>query len=480
MAASPPNLLPAPLTGTEFLKSSHFKIGPEPRIQEGCIETSSSSFPAHWGARPSCPFWPVSSKWLFHQDLDKIREIRSETQMAFPVHNVASFAKVSKSQMQISNLKMHADPRIRVFQTTCQEKFTHPGPEHFNTFTKERLRQFETDSFPQGDRDKLRIPPTQNQYAFGAQPQTAPVRAPCLHLGGPSPLKWEMEPFPVTTYQNTFQRKSPSPTIICEKVVSHVPLGDPRLEAGRKFSEQKSSYTVLDLPERRYNKNNAAANVFCVNIQLGDGRFYGCPREYKDLNFPDTPKYIIKGKGYPDSLIMPGDTDPERGHERNNYTTTHSIYTPVSPCTLTGVTARPSRVIFGEEKKAPGFMSTVYQKCFKSPRTPSVPKVDSSLFKSHIKMGSDEMHFMTTALPKMGPHSVQKNPVSEEIKQRVKYAHILPPEGAHQFSTEYKDNYPYKYMGPLLLPEGNQGQVSHVPIGIHGKRWSGKQVVVPC
>ncbi|XP_007489626.2 testis-expressed protein 45 isoform X1 [Monodelphis domestica] len=480
MAATPANLIPTPLTGTEFLKSSHFKIGYEPRLHEKCIKTSNSCFSAHWGLHSPCPFWPVPSKRLFHQDLDKIREIQSEMQMAFPAYNVTNFATTNKSQMQISNLKMHADPRIRVFQTTCQEKFTYPGSEHFNTFTKESLRKFETDSFPEGDRDKLRIPPTQNQYAFRAQPQTAPVRAPCLHLGGPSPLKWEMEPFPVTTYQNTFQGKSSSPSDMYEKVTSHMALGDPRLDLGKHFSEQKNAYTLLDLPERRYNKNNAAANVFCVNIRLGDDRFYGCPRDYKDMPFPDTPECIFRGKARPDSLIMPGDTDPGRGTERNTYTTTHRSYTPIEIAKVTKATAKPSCVIFGEEKRAPSFMNSVYQKCFKSPRTPRVPKVDSCLMKSHIKMGSDAMHFMTSSIPKMGPYSVKKHPVSEEIKQRVKYSHILPPEASHEFSTEYKDNYPYKYIGPLVLPDGNQGQESHVPIGIHGKRWSGKQVVIPC
>ncbi|XP_020835538.1 stabilizer of axonemal microtubules 5 [Phascolarctos cinereus] len=481
MADRPQKLLPAPLPRVEFLKSSHFKIGPDPRLPKGCMKTAFGCwFPAHWGVHAAAPFLPGPSKGLFHQDLEKIREINSETHTAFPVRAMNSSQSSIDLLMQTSSLKMHGDPRIDVFKTTFQEKYTSPGPEAFNAFTKEARRQFDKDSFPSGDRDKLGIPLTHNRQVFMPQHQLPQPRAPSLHLGGPSPLKWGMEPYPDTSYREEFQGKYISPIHLCEKVNSHLQLGDSRIGLEGIHSEQKNAYTPQCLPQPRYNKKEAVANIFQVHIQPGDGHFHAYLPGYKDMASVNTSEPVFKHQTVADSLLLKGDQDPERCRERSNFTTNHHSFTWMKPeeSTREPVNTLKSHVILGERNPKSEVMVTTHQKYFSNPEPSSSGIVKScSLFESQIKLGTNEMDFLTTSR-QLRPHSVKKNPVPEEIKERVKYAHILPPQPDHEFSTEYNDSYPFKYVGPLVLPTRNF-QESSLPLGLQ-KRWSGREVVIPC
>ncbi|XP_043837033.1 testis-expressed protein 45 [Dromiciops gliroides] len=482
MAESPPKLLPAPIPRVEFLKSSHFKIGPDPRLTEGCMKTTFGTwFPAHWGVRVSAPFLPGPSKGLFHEDLAKIREIDSEMHVSFPVHDANSSPSTINTLMQTSNLKMHGDPRINVFKTTCQEKYTYPGPEAFNPFIKEARKQFDKDSFPSGDRDKLGIPLSHTHQVFVPQQLFPQIRAPSLHLGGPSPLKWGMEPYPDTSYQKEFQGKWAPPAHFSEKLDSHLKLGDSKIGLEGVHSEQKNAYTPQGLPQHRYNKSEAVADIFRVNIQPGDGHFHTYLPGYKDGASVDTSEPVFKHQTQPDSCLLKEDQDPERCRERSNFTTSHHFFTWMKPeyDTMEPVDAMKSHVILGEKNLKPQVMVTTHQKYFSYPKTCSSKMVRSrSLLESHVKFGTNEMDFLTTSR-ELGPHSVKKNPVPEEIKQRVKYTHILPPQPDQEFSTEYKDNYPLKYVGPVILQQGNF-QESSVPLGSSQKRWSGRKVVIPC
>ncbi|XP_036597803.1 testis-expressed protein 45 [Trichosurus vulpecula] len=481
MADSPPKLLPAPLPRVEFLKSSHFKIGPDIRLLEGCMKTTfDSCFPAHWGVHTAAPFVPSPSKGLFHQDLEKIREIDTEMHTAFPVHDLSSSQSSINLPMQTSNLKMHGDPRIKVFKTTFQEKYTYPGPEDFNPFTKEARRQFDKDSFPSGDRDKLGIPLSHNRQVFVPQHRFPQVQAPTLHLGGPSPLKWGMETYPDTSYREEFQGKYISPHHLCEKLNSHLQLGDSRIGLEGIRSEQKNAYTPQGLPQHRYNKKEAAANIFQVHIQPRDGHFHAYSPGYKDMASVETSEPVFKQQPLSDSLLLKGDQDPERCRERSNFTTNHHFFTWMKPeeSTRGRINTLKSHVILGEKNPKPENMVTTHQKCFSYPKPSSSGTVRTRLLlESNVKLGTNEMDFLTTS-SQLGPHSVKKNPVPEEIKERVKYAHILPPQPDHEFSTEYKDSYPFKYVGPLVQRESDF-QESSVPLGLQ-KRWAGKEIVIPC
>ncbi|XP_074061226.1 stabilizer of axonemal microtubules 5 isoform X2 [Macrotis lagotis] len=483
MAERPSNLLPSPLPRLEFLKSSHFKIGPDPRLLKGSMKTTFGiGFPAHSNTSTASPFMPGPSKGLFHEDLEKIREINSETHAAFPVHNVHSSPSSINLMMQISNLKMHGDSRINVFQTTSQEMHPYPGREALNPFTKEAQRKFDKDSFPSGDKDKLGIPLSHNREVFVPHQQFSLHRAPSLHLGGPSPLKWGMEPFPDTSYQEKFQGKSTFPSQICEKVVSYLQLGDSKTGLEGLRSEQKTFYTPQDLPQQRYNKKEAVANIFQVNIKPGDDHFHAYLPGYKDEAPMDTPEVVFKQQAITDSLLLKGDQDPERCRERSNFTTNHHYFNwKPEKDFVKPEFAMKSHVILGEKNPKTSNMVTTHQQNFSYPTpTPASTGIVKSRYflQSNFKLGTNEMDFLTSSR-QLGPHSVKKNPVPEEIKQRVKYTHILPPHDDMEFSTEYKDQYPYKYVGPVVLKEDNF-QESSVPLNLPEKQWSGKKVVIPC
>ncbi|XP_051828501.1 testis-expressed protein 45 [Antechinus flavipes] len=479
MAESPPHLLPAPLPRDEFLKSSHFKIGADTRLQEGCMETTFRSlFPPHWGFHAAAPFLPKSSKRLLHQDLENIDEFGNRMHVNFPVHDI-NITPSNINQMSLtSSLKMHGDPRINVFKTIFQKEYTAPEAETYICH-KESRKLFDKDSFPTGDRDKLGIPLSHNREVFVAKHLIPQPRVPSLHFGGTSPLKWITESHPESSYQKEFQGRSSSPAHMCEELKSILQLGDRRIGFQGIQSEQKKSYPLQDLPHYRYNKKEAAANILQVNIQPGDGQTRAYLPGYKIMASVETNEPIFKYSAKKDSVIMRGDRDPERCREISNFTNHHHAFTWVKPkYPIERVREGKSHVIFGDIIPQAQYMVTTHQKTYLYPQKPSSKSTRSHTFlKSHIKMGTNEMDFLTSS-GAFGLHSFKKNLMSKEIKQKTGDTHILPPTQDQEFSTEYKDSYPFKYIGPCMRP-GVSCQESNVKLGLLQKHWSGRSMVIP-
>ncbi|XP_074140063.1 stabilizer of axonemal microtubules 5 [Sminthopsis crassicaudata] len=479
MADSPPKLLPAPLPREEFLRSSHFKIGADTRLQEKCMKTTFRSlFPPHWGFHAAAPFMPQSSKRLFHQDLKNIHELDNRIHITFPVHDINITPSNINPMSLTSSLKMHGDPRINVFKTIFQKEYTYPESETFISH-KEARKLFDKDSFPTGDRDKLGIPLSHNRQVFVSQHLIPQPRVPSLHFGGPSPLKWGTEPHPESSYQKEFQGRPSSPAHICEKLKSILQLGDRRIGLQGIQSEQKKCYILQDLPQHRYNKKVAAANILQVNIQPGDGQTRAYLPSYKIMASMETNEPIFKYPAKKDSIIMMGDRDPERCRKISNFTNHHHSFTWVKPkYPIERVKEGKSNVIFGDKIPNPQYMVTTHQKTYLYPKELSSKSVRSHAFlKSHIKMGTNEMEFLTTSAA-FGIHSVKKNVMPEAIKQKMGNTNILPPTKDQEFSTEYNESFPFKYIGPCVRP-GVSCQESNVKLGLLQKRWSGRSRVIP-
>lgn len=190
MAAVAP--LPCPMSRLDFLKASHFALGPDPRLHVGAMQsTSHRDFRVHPGGTraPQCQDPPCGS--LFAKDARWVgTELGSETHCAYapPSPSARSGTRGRTLATQASNLSVHPDPRVRTSLSTVRADFGWPEPP---ARASEQIRGarliFDRDSVPPGDRAKLRIPPTTYQAFYPPHDPCPQPRAPCCHLGERAP-----------------------------------------------------------------------------------------------------------------------------------------------------------------------------------------------------------------------------------------------------------------------------------------------------
>lgn len=182
----------------DFLKASHFALGPDPRLHVGATHsTMHRDFQSYPGVprTPRCPPPPEAS--FFQQDARWASEGReSETHCAFALPPTPSTgqerarARAHTLAMRTSHLHMHADARARSFISTTRAHF---GWSESPARAREQIRGarlvFDRDSVPPGDPVKLRIPPTTHQALFPQHDARPQPRASCRHLGERSPRR---------------------------------------------------------------------------------------------------------------------------------------------------------------------------------------------------------------------------------------------------------------------------------------------------
>nr|XP_023500391.1 testis-expressed protein 45 isoform X3 [Equus caballus] len=282
-------LLPSPMSLRDFLRASHFALGPDPRLHVGTLHsTTHRDFPAYPGATRALPSQRPPRAPLFQQDPRWAGEERvSEAHCVFtppPPSERSGERELERARdrtlaMQASHLVLHADARARTGLSTARADFRWP---ELPARAREQIRGarliFDRDSMPPGDRAKLRIPPTTYQELFpphDARPQPC---APRRHLGGPNPLKWDHgRQNDGTSYQRQFQALPGPPALMCKRAASSVELGNFKSASGPVCSEQKQAYGPQGLPSHRYtgyDKAQASAHIHYVNIRPGDGLFH--------------------------------------------------------------------------------------------------------------------------------------------------------------------------------------------------------------
>ncbi|XP_032165729.1 testis-expressed protein 45 isoform X2 [Mustela erminea] len=280
MAAVTP--LPCPMSRLDFLKASHFALGPDPRLHVGDMQsTSHRDFPAPPGGTRAqqCQAPPRGS--LFAQDTRSAgTRLESETHGVYappgPSPSRRSELRERTLAMQASNWRVLADSRVRTSLSTVRADFGWPEPP---ARASEQIRGarliFDRDSVPPGDPAKLGIPPTTYQAFYLPHDPCPQPRAPCCHLGGLNPLRWDhSRQDNGTSYQRHFQALPSPPALMCKRAFSSVELGDSKIGYGPMCSEQKQAYRPQGLPPERYDKAQAAAHIHYVNIRPGDGLFH--------------------------------------------------------------------------------------------------------------------------------------------------------------------------------------------------------------
>ncbi|XP_074193870.1 stabilizer of axonemal microtubules 5 isoform X2 [Rhinolophus sinicus] len=395
-------LLHSPIARLDFLKASHFALGPDPRLHVGATHsTMHRDFQAYPGVprTPRCPPPPEAS--FFQQDARWASEGReSETHCAFALPPTSSTgqerarARAHTLAMRTSHLHMHADARARSFLSTTRAHFDwSESPARASEQIRGARLVFDRDSVPPGDPVKLRIPPTTHQELFPQHDACPQPRASCRHLGGPNPLKWDhRRPDDGTSYQRQFQALLGPLALMCKRDSSSVALGDFKIGYGPMCSEQKQAYRTQGLPLDRYDKAQASTCIHWVNIRPGDGLF----------------------------------------HDRTTKAEHFCAQEPDSGVAHLG------------RKSVPG------------PRQPH---------HLHALLLWPEPDFLTMNQKMLKPHRTAPASMTEEMLQRCKYSHMEPPLGRqHFFSTQHKDEFAFKYQGPAVLRLGNF-QESHVPLG---------------
>ncbi|XP_036137603.1 testis-expressed protein 45 [Molossus molossus] len=473
-------LLPPPMAGLDFLKASHFTLGPDPRLHlDATHSTMHRDYPAYrdFSRAPPCP--PPPKGTLFQQDARWASQERvTEAHYALVPPPTPSRdreraqARARTLAMQASHLHVHADARGLAFLSTACADFGWPElPARDGEQSRGARLIFHRDSVPPGDRTKLRIPPTTHQALFPPHDLFPQPRASCRHLEGSTPLKWDhRRRDDWTSYQRQFQVLMGPPALMCKRDFSSVALGDFKIGYGPMCSEQKQAYRPKGLPRHRYDKTQASAYIHYVNIGPGDGLFHDRTTKAEHFYAWEPEPFVLHNDQTPESHILEGNWCPGPG---SLTTSMHFFYGQLPPVTNPRSRHVPheklqSHVTLGELKLLGQFFQTSMGMDYYPTGTQQRQKaLNLHLLRSNLPEGTGKPDFLTTNQKMLKPHRTAPASITEEMLQRCKYSHMEPPLGRqHFFSTQYEDEFAFKYQGPAVLRLGNF-QESHVPLGSH-------------
>ncbi|NXT31001.1 TEX45 protein, partial [Pelecanoides urinatrix] len=466
MAASAVPAIPAPLTGLPFLKASHFQLGAE-RWAPGSDRQpfSHTQFPPFWGVYRPAPAPPPRSALVLSPAGGDGGETCSETRLAFPERPLQRVAPVTPPGSQV---RMHADPRIRVLASETRESFPCPrSPLQRPPLPTAEKRK---DNIPRGDREKIKLPPSVYAFSYPAReilPAARPWRS---HRGCVPTIKGDGQSYYNTSYQAQFKGEWSPPAKPSEKHLSPIKFGDPR--GSGSISEQKHAYIAPDKrTHRAYDKECAAAQIHRTNLQLGDGctRFSTSTSELFPVHNLE-PVTTAHPNIYASSLPR-GDEDPERNQALARTTTTQLSYPETDRWNLAPKPDLPlqkhqSNVRLGDDCSGSRFFSTTQQSDYRPPRQSQRVTADSKSHReSHIPFNYHNESSVTTTQAMLVPHRLQKQRLSEDMLQQIKYSHLgLPWRAQDLFRTEQKDEFTPKSRGPAEIQKANC-QVSCVPLG---------------
>uniref|UniRef100_A0A8C5KU58 Stabilizer of axonemal microtubules 5 n=1 Tax=Jaculus jaculus TaxID=51337 RepID=A0A8C5KU58_JACJA len=476
-------LPPCPMSRLDFLKSSHFALGPDPRLHQGTMNsTSHRDFPAYPGASRVQPSRVALQSTLFQKDARRAaEECVSEERRAFTLPPAPSSAReqirARTLAMQVSNLHVHADASPGVSLSTARVDYGWP---ELPARSREQIRGarliFDRDSVPSGDREKLRIPRTTNQVHFPPYDACPKSRKPCIHLGGPNTLKWNYKGQEETSYRRQFQALPGLPASMCGVGTA----GGGSMTAG--YPIKLTMLTITSLSCLRYDKTKAAANIYCVSIGPKDDLFQDKTTMTAHFCAQEPEHFALHHDQTPESHILKGNWCPGPG---SLATFMQFFYGQPPPATKPPSRHLPHEklqdcVTLGEPKLLPHFFQTTTGSDYCTPGSGPTQKAFSlHLLQSNLPQGTGDLDFLTTNQKMMKPHGAARASMTQELLQRCKYSHIKPPlSGQRFFSTQHQDEFPFKYQSPEVLKLSNI-QKSHVPLATLQQWGCGGGKVVP-
>ncbi|XP_052023766.1 testis-expressed protein 45 [Apodemus sylvaticus] len=459
----------------EFLKASHFSLGPDPRLHDGTMQgTTHRDYPAYSSITLVQPNSSPPQGTIFQREARWVAQKRvSEMRRAFSPPSQDELRKPTSEHtqaMQTSNLHLHADMRPALNLSIARTDYGWPElPPSARADIRGARLLFDRDSMPSGDRKQLRMPPTSYQAYYPPYDAVTPQpRAPCSHLGGPNTLKWNYKGQEDTSYKKQFQALPSPPALMCKRASSSVNLGDSKVGYSPLCSLMKQTYTPPGLSPHRYDKAQAAAHIHQVNVGPGDRQFHGRTTMNDHFDAKEPEPFVLHHDKTPESHIMKGNWCPGPG---SLATSAKFFYGEPPPATQP-----PSRhvsheklkdhVVFGDSKLLGDFFQTSMGSDYCPLTTPIKRRtLKLSLLESNFPEGTGELDFLTTNQMMMKPHGIVRATITEDLLRKCKYSHIEPPLGRQRFfATQYQDEYPFKYQGPLVQKLSYMHE-SHLPMG---------------
>ncbi|KAM6168133.1 LOW QUALITY PROTEIN: stabilizer of axonemal microtubules 5 [Erethizon dorsatum] len=511
MAAS--TLPPGPASRMDFLKDSHFALGPDPRLHRGAqCSTSHRDFPAHGRATAAQRIPQPQNAQLFPQDQRWTAEERgSEAHRAFTPPAKAAGPRERAAALRNRSLSLYAGVRPGPVLSSARAAYGWP---EVRARAGERVGGarliFDLDSVPPGDRDKLRMPPTTYRTFFPPHDACPQPRAHSCHLGGPSTLRWDYKGQKETSYKKQFQALPGPPALMCKRAASSVHLGDCKIGYGPVCSELKRTHVPQGLPlDRykgttasltrmgRYDKAQAATHTHHVSIPPGDGLFHD-RTTMTDHFYARDPEPFLHHDQTVESHILKGNWHPGPGSLTNLHAGFLQTGQWPPPATQPRIRHRAheklqTHMTLGEPKLLGHFFQTIMRSAYCAPergrpqKAPNLHYLPSDLQQrrgGRISLcpepfphpqslcpstplpppKSAELDFSSTNQTMLKPHGTAGARVTEELLRRCKNSHVEFPLGGQRFfCTHHKDELPCKYQGPAVLRVSNAQEC--VPLG---------------
>ena len=160
------HLIPAQITGTEFLRASHFRVSNDDRTIDNAMKTTfHRDFPPPPTKKTPAALPPKPADFM-HRDCEKINVRNSETTKSFPEKRAVLDDLPDKyTALYKTHFKMNSDERIDSFQTSHNHYFK---PKDLvsavdNSHLSKNLR---VSHFPQGDKEKAEDPISVYKYVL--------------------------------------------------------------------------------------------------------------------------------------------------------------------------------------------------------------------------------------------------------------------------------------------------------------------------
>ena len=160
------HLVPAQLSGPEFLRSSHFRVSNDDRIIHNAMKTTfHRDFPPPPTNKTSAALPPKPAEFM-HRDFEKINMRTSETTQSFPEKKAVVDDLPDKyTALYKTHFKMNSDERIDAFQTT-QNMFFKPKDLATAVDNSHLGKNLRKSHIPQGDKEKADVPISVYKYVM--------------------------------------------------------------------------------------------------------------------------------------------------------------------------------------------------------------------------------------------------------------------------------------------------------------------------
>eukprot|EP00794_Sanderia_malayensis_P009775 gene9775-10774_t len=481
MSSETVNKIPTSKNPTEFLASSHFKIGQEPRwLANNNPAAYRSTFKNDYPPQPL----GQRHKPKLLQPADIMHKDETIGDNHFSVtkehYDLKPLYKTGLGDLPYSltatNFKMDADEKIKSFDTTHNTYFYEKPLKDIRD--KSEMKDWTKSHIPQGDREKIKW--LQSDYKSHFLPMktehTNPKGVGTMPMTIKGDMRIHQDALYNTTMKDCFPSKPHRKITVDSKVrypVSHIPQGD-KDKCNYMESTQKDDYRPpLRSESTRSESNQILDKLQSTNVQMGDARLN---------SFRSTVQATYKhnaGEGRMRSAKKPinksnlpeGDTDYFKSIERFTNTTHRSQYKkPPSEYRnpkIDGSQIRTSsNVHLGDDHRMSSYQTTMddnfryqkssFQKALGNIHTSSIPTDFYKNLNTQPTYRSDYTRQDEVA-------RLEPNPIA--LNNLKKSSVNIKDPSFQEFTTTHKETFTPKETSRVRILQLGKLQKSSVPLG---------------